>query len=94
MNKNLLHVSVAIFGKLYVKSYLNVITVYGNKQIKKNIIFLSLTGPAGDYNGAHTAIIRRVFVYKSQWYSGKIYAPSRPRSQAIYFLGYRVAHLE
>ena len=43
------------------------------------IIFFSLAGPVGDYNGAHTAIIRGVFVYKSQWYSGKIYAPGSRR---------------
>ncbi len=27
------------------------------------ILFFSLTGPVGDYNGAHTAIFRGVFVY-------------------------------
>jgi hypothetical protein len=43
------------------------------------IVFFGLAGPVGDYNGAHTAIIRGVFVYKSQWYSGRIYAPGSPR---------------
>ncbi len=49
----------------------------------------SLAGPVGDYTGAHTAIIRGVFVYKSQWYSGKINAPGSPRSglkRSILFL--------
>ncbi len=53
------------------------------------IVFFGLAGPVGDYNGAHTAIIRGVFVYKSQWYSGKIYAPGSPRSglkRSILFL--------
>ncbi len=44
------------------------------------IIFFSLADPVVDYTWAHTAIIRGVFVYKSQWYRGKIYALGSPRS--------------
>ncbi len=68
------------FPKLeFSRGFLYVYLIYNAGRISAAamagyMIFFSLAGPVGDYNGAHTAIIHGVFVYKSQWYMGKIYS--------------------